>query len=376
MQSPVIDADSHILEPIDLWQKYLEPKYQDRAMRIEKDSQGWEQWIVNGKPYSYRHGIFGDMGAIGQDLKRYFTPGQATYEEGRQLSPGGCDPHERIKVLDEEGIDTVLLYPSLGITWEGGCDDAELADAYCRAYNNWLIEWCGNYPDRLIAIAHISLMDPKAGAEELKRTVKAGAKGAMLRAYPSGDRPSGHPDNDVFWATAQELDIPVALHIGGAKELAGGEIADTRMGHNTWWNYVMFMTELQTGITSIMNGAVLERFPRLKIVLLESGCGWIAYWLSRMDETFDHTGFSTPLKQHPSEYFKRQCFITMDADEELASDMIRRVGAQSFMWAADYPHSDGHRNAAQSVRSVLKDLPQEDQARVLGDNAIEAYHLA
>jgi predicted TIM-barrel fold metal-dependent hydrolase len=94
-----------------------------------------------------------------------------------------------------------------------------------------------------------------------------------------------------------------------------------------------------------------------------------------MDETFDHTGFSTPLKQHPSEYFKRQCFITMDADEELASDMIRRVGAQSFMWAADYPHSDGHLNAAQSVRSVLKDLPQEDQARVLGDNAIQAYHL-
>ncbi|MEE9248422.1 MAG: amidohydrolase family protein [Dehalococcoidia bacterium] len=376
MKSPVIDADSHILEPLDLWQRYLEPKYQDRAMRIEKDSQGWEQWIINGKPYSYRHGIFGDMGAIGQDLKRYFTPGQATYEEGRQLSPGGCDPHERIKVLDQEGIDTVLLYPSLGITWEGGCDDAELADAYCRAYNNWLIEWCGAYPERLISVAHISLMDPRLGAEELKRAVKAGAKGAMVRAYPSGDRPFGHPDNDVFWATAQDLDIPVALHIGGAKKLAGSEIADTRMGHNTWWNYVMFMTELQTGITSIMNGAVLERFPRLKIVLLESGCGWIAYWLSRMDDTFDHTGFSTPLKQHPSEYFKRQCFITMDADEELAPDTIRRVGAQSFMWAADYPHSDGHWNAAQSVRSVLKDLSQEDQAKVLGDNAIQAYHLA
>ena len=86
-------------------------------------------WVINGKRCEYRYGVFGDMGAIGQKLERYFTPGAVTYEEGCRLSPGGTDAHECIKVLDAEGIDKVLLYPSLGITWEQGCDDADIATA-------------------------------------------------------------------------------------------------------------------------------------------------------------------------------------------------------------------------------------------------------
>lgn len=376
MRPLVIDADSHVLEPIDLWQNYLEPEYRDRALHIEKDAKGWEQWIVNGKPYSYRHGVFGDMGAIGQELERYFTPGQVTYEEGIRLSPGGWDPHERIKVLDQEGIDKVLLYPSLGITWEGGCDDAEVANAYCRAYNNWLIDFCQPYPERLIPIAHVSLMDAKLGSEELARAVRSGAKGGMIRAYPSGDRPYGHPDNDLLWATFQELDVPVALHIGGNSNMAGRDLFDIKFGPGTWWVYVMFAADVQIGITSLFHGAVFERFPRLKVALLESGCGWIAYWLDRMDDTYEHMGFSTSLKQRPSEYFKGQCLITMDPDEKLAPDVIRHVGAQSFMWAADYPHSDGHRNAVEDVRATLKTLPEEDQRKILGGNAALSYNLA
>ena len=144
---PIIDADSHILEPSDLWQKYLEPEYRDCALRLEKDDQGWDQWVIDGKPWGYRHGVFGDMGAIGRDLEPHFTPGVVSYEEGIAFAPGGWDPRERLAVLDKEGIDKVVLYPSLGITWEGGCTDPELGDAYCRAYNNWLLDWCSEAPD-------------------------------------------------------------------------------------------------------------------------------------------------------------------------------------------------------------------------------------
>ncbi len=375
MAQLIVDADGHILEPKDLWQTYLEPRYRDRALRIETDDKGFEHWVVNGKPYDYRYGVFGDMGAIGKKLERYFTPGQVTYDEGRALFPGGGDPHERVKLLDAEGIDKVLLYPSLGITWEGGCDDAELAQAYCRAYNNWLLDFCSHYPDCLYAIAHISLMDPELGAKELERSVKAGAKGAMLRAYPSGDRPYGHPDNDVFWATAQDLGVPVGLHIGGNGRLAGHELFDITFGAGTWWIYNMFAVDVQIGLMSLMHGGVFQRYPGLTVALLESGCGWVGYWLDRMDETYRHMGFSTPLDEQPSEYFKRQCIITMDPDEALGPATVRHVGAQCFMWDSDYPHSDGHMNAVAEIREAVAELPQADQRMILGDNAAKAYHL-
>ena len=375
MKPLVIDADSHVLEPQDLWQNYLEAQYRERALHIETDEHGFEHWVVDGKPFLYRHGVFGDMGAIGQDLEPYFTPGKVTYQEGRQLSPGGFDPHERVKVLDQEGIDKVLLYPSLGITWEGGCQDADLATAYCRAYNNWLIDFCAPYPERLVPIAHISLLDPGQGAGELARAVKAGAKGAILRGYPSGDRPYGHPDNDVFWAAAQDLDVPVGLHIGGNNHLTGHDLFDIKFGPGTWWVYVMFSVDIQIGLASLLQGGVLERFPHLKFVLLESGCGWIPYWLDRMDETFESLGFSTALKQHPSEYFKRQCMITMEPDEALATSTIKQIGAQSVMWAADYPHSDGHWNAVTAVKESLHEFSEPEQRQVLGENAAAAYKL-
>ena len=94
-----------------------------------------------------------------------------------------------------------------------------------------------------------------------------------------------------------------------------------------------------------------------------------------MDDTFEHTGFSTALKLKPSEYFRRQCLITMDTDEELAAVTVNHVGAKSVMWAADYPHSDGHWDAVNSVRETLKDITQDDLDLVLGGNARRAYSL-
>ena len=124
-----------------------------------------------------------------------------------------------------------------------------------------------------------------------------------------------------------------------------------------------------------MHGGVFERFPRLKTVLLESGCGWIGYWLDRMDETYEHLGFSVPLKRPPSEYFVRQCYITMEPDETLACAMVEHLGADNFMWAADYPHSDGHRNAVDGVRATLAELNEPDRAKILGGTAARLYNL-
>jgi predicted TIM-barrel fold metal-dependent hydrolase len=148
-------------------------------------------------------------------------------------------------------------------------------------------------------------MDLGLGARGLERIVKAGTKGAMLRAHPSGARPYGHPDNDVLWATAQDLSEPVGLHIGDNRRFAGHELFDITLGAGTWWIYNMFAVYVQIGLMSLMHGSVFQRYPGLTVTLLESGCGWVGFWLDRMDKTFHHLSFSTPLDEQLSEYFKR-----------------------------------------------------------------------
>jgi len=153
----VVDADGHVLEPADTWLKYLEPSYRERAIRIARDERGYEVLLIDGQPLKTLRGELGALGGIGMDAARLLTRGQMTYAEGSPA--GGYDPVERLKVMDGEGIDAVLLYPTIGICWEGHVTDGGLATAYTRAYNRWLVDFCRTDPKRLYPVAHISLLD-------------------------------------------------------------------------------------------------------------------------------------------------------------------------------------------------------------------------
>ena len=136
-----VDVDGHILEPPTMWLDYIEPEYRDGAVQILLDDKGLEYLSVAGATsWFMQGGVLGNIAGIGQDVREHLTPGSITYEES--LLPGGYDPHERIKVMDEEGIDVSILYPSLGLCWEDVCPDPKLAAANCRAYNNWMIDFC------------------------------------------------------------------------------------------------------------------------------------------------------------------------------------------------------------------------------------------
>ena len=135
----VVDADGHVLEPADTWLKYLEPSFRDRAIRIAQDEHGYEVLLIDGQPLKTLRGELGALGGIGMDATRLLTRGQMTYAEGSPA--GGYDPVERLRVMDAEGIDAVLLYPTIGICWEGHVTDGGLATAYTRAYNRWLADF-------------------------------------------------------------------------------------------------------------------------------------------------------------------------------------------------------------------------------------------
>ena len=177
-----VDADGHILEPPDLWERYIDPKFRDRALRIVMDENGLEELEIDGKRSQMaRKGFPSTLGAMGDpDLRSMQFDPERTYL--RESPYGAMDPNERLDVLDAENIDIAILYTTVGLLWEAELEDPELSQAYTRAYNRWICEFCADAP-RLVPTAHLSLADPEAAATELERAVGEGAKGAYVAPF-------------------------------------------------------------------------------------------------------------------------------------------------------------------------------------------------
>ena len=176
MNATFVDIDGHIMEPANLWQDYIDPEYRDHALKISKDENGLEYLNVDGKKSFFgRGGALGALGAIGKDARPYLEPGRISWDEA--MVPGGYIASERAKVMDDERIDMTLVYPSLGLLWEYDCDDVKVAAANCRAYNDWVFDFCSEAPTRLIPVAHIPMGDVNEAIKEMKRTAALGAKG-------------------------------------------------------------------------------------------------------------------------------------------------------------------------------------------------------
>ena len=367
-----IDTDGHILEPVDLWKKNLEAKFKDRALGLARDQDGVETVIVEGKFSPLSKG-FGIAAAFGQSGEVAFSK-EFSYLDG---PPGAYDPHARVKHLDAEGIDAVVLYPTIGLVWEGEVNDPELATAYCRVYNDWITDFCRPYPDRLYAVAHISLMDVDRGVAELKRSAKLGIKGVMLTPHPANGKAYGDTYYDPFWAVAQDLGLPVGLHVIARPGYFGSEWYNhpTFSGSPFYFLSVTLGFDIQASFVSFFEGGTLERFPRLKLLVLEVGAGWVPHFIERMDSKWEHSGFMTACKRRPSEYFRRQVWAGADVDESMIPAASERWGSDKFFWSSDFPHFDGFPGALQQLKKSIAKMPPADQQNIIGDNAARAYNL-
>ena len=377
MATRIIDADSHIVEPSNLWETYLEPEYRDRAMRIKLDEKGLEYLEINGKPSNVIKGgvLCNLMGAGRTDLERFLTPGAFPFDEARKSIPAAGEPQPRVQWLDDEGVDATILYPSVGLDWPQDCADAEVAAAYCRAYNNWLAEFCQESPHRLLGIGHITLLDVAEGVSEMKRALKLGMKGIYPPTVALNGIPYGEPHYDAFWAEAQDQGMPVSLHVTGYVNGFGGHLYRKSYDTPFWWYLVMDMGEVLSAFTSLFQGGVFERFPEAKVVVVETGSGWLPYWLERMDHLFDKLHFTTPLKLRPSEYFERQCWIVIDPDEKTAPATLGFVSHDRFLWGSDYPHTEGEAGALDELKENIASLSEETRNKILGANAVQLYNL-
>ena len=300
----VIDSDGHVLEPQHFWREYIDPQYRDRAPDLIVDDNGKERLLIEGKLFGPPAGL-GLIGAIGvrecvdgKWLHAPKVPIDMKYTQGRK---GGFDPHARIPDMDLDGIDAAFLYPSLGL-FAGALADPQLATAPSRAYNRWLADYCRPYPDRLFGVAMLPMQSIELAVEEMRYARNAlGMRAGFLRPNPYNNRMLGDPDYDIFWAEAQELDFSIGIHEGTGGMPAVGVDRFQSFGARHMVSHTM---EMMLAALSIIWGGVCERFPKVRIGFLESGGGWMAPWLDRMDRHFEDKGLfnDSSLTMPPSEY--------------------------------------------------------------------------
>ena len=296
---------------------------------------------------------------------------------------GACDPADRIAHCDKEGLDGVVLYPTIGLVWPCAVEDPELADAYARAYNRWLADFCRD------SRAGSSRSLSSVCSTRSSRPASCAALSPTVAAPASSSRSRGTGFRTVTRISTRSGQPPRTSACRSASTPATSRASPIRWpGSRTWTAPPASATParsscrnmaarigVQQAFSSFFAYSTLERFPGLRLGVLESGAGWIGSFLDRMDALVGETIFKrfVSLSLAPSEYFRRQCFISCDPDETAAPLVVDHVGAECFLWATDYPHPDHPADWQRSLQRMVEPLSAETTAKVAGDNAIRLY---
>jgi predicted TIM-barrel fold metal-dependent hydrolase len=394
----VVDADGHVLEHPNGMLRYAPEKFRERIWHIETRSDGSEWLHFNGgaRPAGGL-ALAGTAGMSLEDRQRALA-GKMKYSEVR---PGAFDPGPRVPDMEADGITQCVLYPTmlLGLP---SLDDAEFAEVQANAYNEWLADFCRYSPTRLFGVAVIPTQDIERAVRTIKRAKELGHVGIFMRPNPAiGERKLTDPIYDPIWQTCQELELPIGFHPFLAPDMPGacralgyaqiraagvsyGKDSNPASPINQMGN-VFFSQALSNPfdmmelVALMCAGGLLERFPRLTVLVLEANGGWIVPLLERLDHHFEVFRWDVPwLKMKPSEYFRRQCYISFDPDESTLAFTARHplVGAERIIWASDYPHPDAKfPGVVKELREATEGLNDTERARIIGLNSAELYHL-
>jgi len=369
---PLLDADSHVSEPLNLWQERLPAKYRDKAPRMLKEHEGkpgaW--WLIEEgrEPHNVILGFGANktLEELQQFLKGFSYAG---------AHRGGWDPAQRVKDMDQDGVTGDVLYTTLGFRmfW---IRDAGFQRACFHVYNVWLAEFCSYSPRCLKGLGLISLYDPKQGAEDLEECAKKGLAGGLIWASPPDELPFYSEVYNSFWKAAQELRMPLSLHeFAGFERIYWESTAEKRTVANAVASH-----EVETTFATFILSGILERFPRLRIISAELNCGWLAYFLHRMDRAFDSRGvrlqgspFPTKLTMRPSEYFRRQLYATF-IDDPYGLAHRHEIGVDNLLWSSDFPHSATFwPHSREKIAKDFHGIGEEDKRKILCENVAKLY---
>jgi uncharacterized protein len=357
----VIDADGHTLEPRNWQIDWIDPAYRHR-IQVHPDLGGI---TVDGMA-TMKHPP-GTLEAL------RFTPETIAKRFG-DIAKDGFSAPAVVRALDVEGIDVTVIYGPLYDCWVEGMDPA-LACAIARAYSRWLAQYCADSGGRIAGAAPIPLHDVDLAVAELHFAYhELGLRAFWTRPNPVGGRMLGDPKFDRFFAALEELGAPLSFHDGSGSMMQN--IGSERFSE-TWFEQhaCVHPMEQQLVMSSLIVRGVFERHPRLKIAFMECGAAWAPSWLHRLDEHQELVGWhdAPKLSLKPSEYFKRQCYVAAEADEDLLFQVIEVLGDRNVLFATDFPHPDAKYPNAVKQFLELPRVSSDEKRRILWDNALTFY---
>ncbi len=387
----IMDSDLHLMEPEDLWARYLDEPYranppkffgaQKQSLAPNKEDKGNTDTIFGIEVQGQVIPAFANApGAIRQS-RELARRSRARHPHFQVARARGFDPASTLAAMDIEGIDVAVMYGTRGRQILMHDDLApDYAAALARAYNNWAHEYCQSHPERLRFAGQVAMHDIGLAVEEARRCVnELGAVAIIGTPNPVNGLHLHDGAVEPLWNELERLNVPIGFHPTGNSSLKD-DVGRRFVGHNNYQpiaHAARGPMELMMAMASMTTGGVLERHPKLRCAFLEGTAGWLGWWLWRLDDHWEKfgPGCEQQLSMLPSEYFKRQCYIALDVDEEPAVEVIRQIGAEYFVCSTDYPHPDG---AFPEAFKQFFGLPLSDDQRrkILWENCARLYQIA
>ncbi len=376
----ICDSDLHVMEPPDLWERYIEPEYAHAAPRGLSE-------IQRDMRVKVKNHVMLRLGSVRpQRVEGRKTGWREEHDNVYAASEAaGWDAASQVAAMDAEGLDMAVLYPSRGLFVLGldsveqvGPDglEPEYATAIARAYNNWMKDFCDVAPARMFGAGMVAPHDVDGAVVEARRCVEElGFKAIFLAPATVNRRPWHHPAYDPLWAEVERLDVPIAFHGGGQTYLTPDFSLEVLPEMMLWHSFsqplgIQFVTACFTG------GGILQRFPDLRVALLEGNCSWAPWFMYRLDEHYEWTGWyeAPDLTMKPSDYFRRNCWISVESDEDTVTHFIDTFGYDKLVTSTDYPHGDS--KFPHAVDAFDK-LPMTDAAKAatVSTNWSELYKI-
>ena len=386
---PAVDSDNHYYEPVDSFTRHIEARFRERTLRPERRSDGDFDVFLDNRPWRYTDPKFERTNRPGSMIEILHRKGDVQWKDSytrENMLAGYQNRDSRLELMDEQGLQAAILLPTLGVVVEHGLrHDVELTYASLRAFNRWIEDdWGYAYRERIFAPPLMSLLDIDACVEELERVLAAGARLVHLRPGPADGRSPAHPDYDPFWARLNEAGVPVVFHISesGYNELfsvAWGEEPNPSVREQSafQWAFMHGDRPIMETLGALIYHNLFTRFPRLKVLSIENGSGWVQYLLTNLDKKKGMARYGPWLagrpKGRPSDIFRRHCCVSPYPEDDVPG-LIDFLGEDNVLFGSDYPHPEGIREPL-DFTDLIGPAPDERIRRIMRENTAELLKL-
>jgi predicted TIM-barrel fold metal-dependent hydrolase len=377
---PVFDADNHLYETVESLTKFLPDQYRRAVDYV--DVRGRTKIVVRGQISEYIPNPTFEVVARPGAMEDYFRIGnpegknrRSIFGEPMRAIPAFREPAARVALMDEQGLDRTLMFPTLAsLIEERMRDDPDMTHAVIHSLNQWLHEtWTFDYENRIFTTPVITLPIVEKAIEELEWVVARGAKAVLIRPAPAwghrGPRSPGLPEFDPFWQKVVEHDVLVAMH---SSDSGYERFADEWMGSGGEmlpfephaFRMLSAWRPVEDAVSALACHGALSRFPQLKVAVIENGSNWVEPLLKRMADIYKKMPQDFP--ENPIDVIKRNIYISPFWEEDLGA-LAELIGVDHVLFGSDYPHPEGLAEPASYV-DELAGLPDESIRKIMGAN--------